>query len=354
MTHSSMPQSLPAPLRSLLRDPLAIAVLASIGVHGLLWAGLPYLPSLQSRPTEAEIQREVGLVELSPEELSRVPQAASQSNLPIPAAPLPSAPTGRQPQEFSLRPLPTSPPPSLPSILPPSFYIPPPPRLPLYIPPTAIRPRSTTPTRPVPRSTPTPTTTPTPTPPQASPTPTTSPTPSQEAASPTPTLTPGQDPLPNVREPSETPSQSPTDSPTPTENGTPNADNPNATASPTPSPTTSPTPQPTIADAQRQDRDRIRRLTTPYSEGTVPRSAGDANVTFGRWFLEGSEGRTLDDLRKEEITARYPRDDCSLRQSARVVYGVDVDAEDRIVGDPVLILSSGYPVFDEAALRAVR
>jgi len=122
MSYSTMLQSLPAPLRSLLHEPTYIAAIASVGVHGLLWVVLPHLPLSAGQPTEAEIQRQVGLVELTPEELARVPQFDAQANLPIPNAPLPPADAGRLPQEFSITPLPSSPP----LVLPPSFYIPPP------------------------------------------------------------------------------------------------------------------------------------------------------------------------------------------------------------------------------------
>ncbi|MBD2089021.1 TonB family protein [Microcoleus sp. FACHB-1515] len=353
MTQSSMLQSLPAPLRSILRDPTAIAVLASIGVHGLLWAIFPYLPLAARQPTEAEIQREVGLVELSPEELARVPQFDTQASLPIPAAPLPPADAGRLPQQFSVTPLPTPPAGSL--FPPSSLYVPPSlGRLPQVFTPNRPRVRSTTPTtRQTPRATPTPTPTPTPT---ATPTPTPTPTP---LPPPTPgeTVSEGGTSIDNVPPLAESPTPSPTATPSPNA-GTNNGSGTNS-ESPPESPA-SPTPdrpsQEEIARrrAQEQEARRVARLLTPYPAGSRPTSQGDANRAFGDWFYVGNEGRTLEDLRRAEISVRYPAEACPIRATATVIYGVDVNADDRIVGDPQLLSSSRYPVFDEAALAAVR
>jgi len=57
-----------------LRQPIGLAVLSSIGIHGLLWSVLPVLP-LESKQV-SESQRTVGLIELTPAEQSRLPQFA--------------------------------------------------------------------------------------------------------------------------------------------------------------------------------------------------------------------------------------------------------------------------------------
>jgi len=353
MSYSTMLQSLPAPLRSLLHEPTYIAAIASVGVHGLLWVVLPHLPLSAGQPTEAEIQRQVGLVELTPEELARVPQFDAQTNLPIPNAPLPPADAGRLPQEFSITPLPSSPP----LVLPPSFYIPPPApaaRSPIFIPQTPTRPQSNTPTtRTIPAPIPTPSRSP-----AATPTPTPSPIPRIEQPDTSGTGAIAQAPaLDRLRRPN--PNNTPSTSPSPNSEGNSGeqtdepGSQPSPTATPSPTETSSPQPQDLVA-ANREERDRVRRLITPYPTGSVPRSSGDSNVAFTDWFYEGREGRELEDLLKESITARYPREACQLRRSETVIYGVDVNADDRIVGDPQLLFSSGYPVFDEVALDAVR
>lgn len=57
-----------------LRQPFSLAVLASLGVHTLLWFGLPLLPSSSAKQTE---QRTLNVVELSPlEQAARLPQTS--------------------------------------------------------------------------------------------------------------------------------------------------------------------------------------------------------------------------------------------------------------------------------------
>ncbi len=92
-----------------LRQPPAIALLASLGVHGLLFA---LWPLLQSTPiTEAVERRPVGVVTLTPAEVARLP--ATQS----PLGSDPGAP-GALPPGGSLLPPPTMlPPASLPNLL---------------------------------------------------------------------------------------------------------------------------------------------------------------------------------------------------------------------------------------------
>ena len=110
MTYASLIQTLPETLRS----STSLAALASLGIHGLLWAVLPVL-SFDSSSTTDQSQRTVGLVELTADEQSRLPQAST------PQVTLPPFAT----QSSELPPLP--PPPSLnllpsapqPSVLPP-------------------------------------------------------------------------------------------------------------------------------------------------------------------------------------------------------------------------------------------
>ena len=59
----------------MLRQPFSIAVLASLGVHGLLWVGLPWMT--QADEPAPDNQRSVQVVELSPLEQARLPQTQS-------------------------------------------------------------------------------------------------------------------------------------------------------------------------------------------------------------------------------------------------------------------------------------
>lgn len=61
------------------RTPFAIAIFASLGVHGLLWFGLPYLPNSEAKKTDD--QRAVDVIELSPLEQARLPQSSFYGSL---------------------------------------------------------------------------------------------------------------------------------------------------------------------------------------------------------------------------------------------------------------------------------
>jgi hypothetical protein len=112
MSYASILQTLPESWRS----SGGLAALASLGVHGLLFIVLP-LVSLDSQ--DVQLHRTVGIVELTPEEQSRLPQYPQQT-LPSPAADqseLPPLPSSQAFQSDVLPPLPA----------PPSFLPPPPP-----------------------------------------------------------------------------------------------------------------------------------------------------------------------------------------------------------------------------------
>ncbi len=76
-----------------------VALLGSLGIHGLLWVVLPGL-TIDSQTDKSPAQRTIGLVDLSPQEQSRLPQVPSpaDNNLPPFASqltelpPLPPAP----------------------------------------------------------------------------------------------------------------------------------------------------------------------------------------------------------------------------------------------------------------------
>lgn len=59
-----------------------LAILGSLGIHGLLWAVLPGLPLNQA--AKSPTQRTVGLVQLTPEEQSRLPQTPNPADTALP------------------------------------------------------------------------------------------------------------------------------------------------------------------------------------------------------------------------------------------------------------------------------
>jgi outer membrane biosynthesis protein TonB len=326
MSYPTLIQSFPSPLRAVLQDPIAIAAIASVGIHGLLWVVLPRLDFSAAAPREPDLQRQVGLIELTPQEQSRLPQFGD-STLPlsIDSLPLPSAPsTGQLPDLFSLAPLPIPQPIPYP---PASFYIPP-----VNLTQPRIYTVPTTPRRSIPRSTtltPAPTLTPTPTP----------------SSTPTPPIA-----LTDILRRNELPEQL---------NGRTTARIPNLQP-PSPSPTnqaavlpTSPTltPQERLLAENRQLREEYRQLRRSYSlQGTTEE---DARQSFVTWYRE--LGKELDGNPPiEQITAPYPRAACLLRRSTAAIYGVVINSNSEIVGEPRLLQSSGYPIFNREALEAVK
>ncbi len=103
---SSAVSTLPQNLLSLLRQPTGLAVVASLGLHGLVWASSPFLKFDDSTATGPLT---VGVVKLTPEELSRLPQdAASQFNSTLtPLTPDNSGLAGTLPPIPALPPPPT-------------------------------------------------------------------------------------------------------------------------------------------------------------------------------------------------------------------------------------------------------
>ncbi|MGI0485651.1 hypothetical protein ACN4EK_09465 [Pantanalinema rosaneae CENA516] len=75
-----------------IRQPTTIALVASLGVHGLFLAGLPFLSSVQSK--QPQEQETVQLIELSPAEQSRLPSAALSQAFPAPMV-TPQTPTSQ-------------------------------------------------------------------------------------------------------------------------------------------------------------------------------------------------------------------------------------------------------------------
>jgi len=122
MSYASLIKTLPTPLR----QPIGLAALGSLGIHGLLWTILPVLP-LKSKPLAAQQPQTVGVVELTPSEQSRLPQVApspsAQQPSDLPPLPLESMPPPLPPESSVLPPLPPS---SVPPPLPPESSVLPP------------------------------------------------------------------------------------------------------------------------------------------------------------------------------------------------------------------------------------
>lgn len=78
MASSSSAKQLPPAVRQVLQQPTAVSAIASFGVHLLLFAVLPILPYAAFTEDEPEIRRSVEVVELTPEEQSRLPEFSNE------------------------------------------------------------------------------------------------------------------------------------------------------------------------------------------------------------------------------------------------------------------------------------
>ncbi|HEY9648096.1 MAG TPA: energy transducer TonB [Chroococcidiopsis sp.] len=343
MSHRKLIRSFITTVRQNWRQPSWIAVFVSVGIHAVLGIVLPILPSSSKELEEPEIPKSVGLLELSPQEQSRLPDFS------VPTVSPPPLSSSNDSDLYSLSPLPnrSDPVPNSPYTYPfqdltriyPSPYG------------GATRRQSRTgnqgrnqgrnqPPPPPPTPTPTPTATPTPTPtPTSTPTPTPTPTPTVTPSVTGTTRSDALDGLQGTRSPG---SSSPVPSSTPS--SAPPATNPPA-GSPSPSPGSNP-----------PDADSQRELYAYNEAGTGELEAG--NRATG-WFAE-QRGRTWDGQNRPpgaEIVVNIPPEACAEtieNLDQRIAwFGAVVDADGKLKGDPQLLRSSGYAGLNQKAQEAI-
>ncbi|HHP7243796.1 MAG TPA: hypothetical protein ACFE0H_03835, partial [Elainellaceae cyanobacterium] len=157
MSYPSLLQSLPSNVRQMTQQPYWWPAVASLGFHALFLAALPFIPLSFSDASEPDIRRSVPMVELTPDELGRLPNAStSEPALP----PIPDDDFYSFNNDFDSFSNPELDSPAKPNyqspFLPPIPYIPPPPifNIPLPSSPPATAPPAT-PT-PTPQAQPTP------------------------------------------------------------------------------------------------------------------------------------------------------------------------------------------------------
>lgn len=300
------------------RTPSAAATLASLGLHGLILVALPFLAGIGLSADEPEIRRPVPVVELTPEEQSRLPDFALSPPLELPSSSqaLPNnnlLKTPATPNFSSSVPAPSSP----------SLLAPP---VPLFVPPP-LPPITQIPSFSIPF-------------------PTLSSRPARPAA---------------PAEPSPKPTQSPSASPSPSPGANALEANPSPTVAVEPGPETpaaSPEASPTARTQEQIREDLIARqqeLRALYTYNATGTTVEDANVSFANWFYQtlGKKDEDYDKLQQGKMTLSYPRMACPLKQTRSAVVGVVVDAENKIVAEPKVIQSSGYALFNQEALKAV-
>ncbi|MBI4780203.1 MAG: hypothetical protein HY785_02650 [Oscillatoriophycideae cyanobacterium NC_groundwater_1537_Pr4_S-0.65um_50_18] len=322
-------KALPSTLYRLSQNSSAIAAMASLGVHALMFALLPLLPSAVLDTGEPEIKQSVEVVELTPTEESRLPEISNSliELPPIAQQPLPSQ------FNYSLNPLPD------PSTL----------ELPPYTgyPSTStssdpirdfLRQYSTAEPLPVSPYPPAP--------------PSTPPAPSQPAI---PSSTPTGD------RPQPSPSASP-NSP----QATPSTPSSTAAAQPETS-----QPQPRSIDEIRQAQtDRIRQRREEISQlatddtgignGAISANLSTWSEVAGAW-LDGDAQKFNQINFKEpiEVEAVYPEAACPLQADLPAEQlpwvGVLVDADGKVVNEtgkrPQILRGSKYRIFNRQAIE---
>lgn len=364
------------PSSSFFSQPSTLATLASLGIHGLVFA---FLPLFSSGTSSAETQppEPVAVVELTPEQQQRLPDLERSPRSLLPSSPLnsgsfgltPPPPNGdlfpgagsfSSPSASRVAPSPISPGgligrrPSISSGFPTTRSIPG----------SVPVPRTVTPSAPSQPPQPQPTTpnTTTPTDPLATGTIGTSgripalddliarsrlPQSSEETNGTAEDLTPAT--------PSASPSPSaPETSPSPdVETSDPGAENANpngevaASPSPSPSPATG-----TVAAEYAQ----LRELYTYNPDNT---SGEAASQNMEAWLAslppEISEGEDLNINEPIDLTIEYPLDSCLPGEEPRnASIGVVADANGELLAEPQLLRSTGYKGLNEEALSAVQ
>lgn len=282
--------------------PTSVALIASVILHLLVYRfGLPNL-SFNNNPTK----REVSVVELTPEQQSRLPNLYPEfyrepeipevDNLPTdtdsPAPPF-ALPPSLTP---GIEGFPNLPPVSIP--LPPEFDIPPLPPIPntnIELPP--IGDVSTLP-----------------------------PPPSAESF-----------------EPPETQSETPPDpsEPPPEEKPEPSAPPPEATSEPEPPPEPEPSPQEIAAQRQQNLQQEVSSISSSLQKQSAATTNEDARKNYVAW-LNRVKAIAPENI---EIEGTYPRDACIRKLEGTSTFGVVVDAKGQVVASD-LLKGAEYPVFD--------
>jgi hypothetical protein len=326
----------------ILKTPAAIAVIASVGIHGLLGVSLPVLSSKDAAVDSH--QKTTKLIDLTPSEQSRLPQSTSAITFPPLQNVLPNSTTLPDPLSGNLfKPLPD-------------------PSLNLFSPPNT----STTPnTRPS-TSTRTSTTTTT----------TTTTTPTYDFSryflgTPLPALTPGQ---PLVTPPTPTPTPSPQSDPTQGATNTPlppgaTGPTPTTTPSPGPTPAATPTATPGLAqiEAERKARALLAYQITAQMQafqtpgGAPSDSPEDILTRYNTWrsAIIRTGAASMEDLQRESVayTKLYPDDRAVTTLPCQtdgcddksVIFVVAIAPDGKLLGYPGITKATGDKALDKAA-----
>lgn len=351
-------------MRQLLQQPTAISAIASLGVHVLLFAVLPILPYAAFTESEPEIRQSVEVVELTPEEQSRLPEFSTDQPIDLPPLFQDSFPPG------SLPPLPipdpsTTPPPADDLFSDPLFNTP----LPNFSFP--IFPQTVPVPPPVAQQPPVPETKPPEQPPTTLPEEAETPAPEAEETPRRITLSPGGLPiLPEASEDTETPSERlnpPRGDDRVAANRDSAAEN-TETDEPAPEATVPPArSDEEIVAALRQDVEArrqeiaIQRQLAYNPARTSEDPSYNPGSAWTQWMQDLQEaGINLSNagensqFPKTAIELPFPQAACEVVQkTVSVDIGVVIDAEGKPVGSFTVLRSSGYEFFNNVAGESI-
>ncbi|WP_416676486.1 hypothetical protein [Egbenema bharatensis] len=338
MAPSTWANDFSATMRHTLKQPLAVSAILSLGAHIVLFATLPFLSNAAFSDAEPEIRRAVDLIELTPEEQSRLPDMSTpitlpplfqdslpdMSLLPVPDPTIPPPP----PRGFLSEPLfPRS------FSTPGTFQIPAVPPVPPPAPATPVQPQPPAP--PV----------------------------NAEAEA----ETSGEDTLPNVNLRRGRPLEDLLNGEIAVDSETEASENPQAAAPVEPPPVRS--DEEIIAALQqdvraRQERIRAQQLLSYNPQGTAQDPNYDAGLSWFAWMesLIDEFGVDLSSVNPESnqfeqttIAAQFPSEACGyINQTLSADYGVVVDQAGMPIEESLALLrNSGYGLLDVRGTAAV-
>lgn len=293
-----------------LRQPLALAVLASLGAHALLAVSMPMWSASGEKKPDT---RSVPIVELSPLEQARLPQ----TDLPKSLSPLPKT-TNKSSKTKPADPLgtvgilgaPADPSPPDATAL---YQIPPQPSVPF----SGLSATSSLPKRSTPKKV----------------------EPSQETEKPSSSA-------------KEDEAEKNTNSETSKEAATSNAPSTQARDLAGKSPEE-------LAKGQAAEAKKLATLFAFNAENTSEEDFQKNAVNFSNYAVDLSEGNLQEDWKKlEAVKAPYPKQACQFKHDDQAVkgepwFGVIVKPDGTIAAKPILLKSSGFKGLDEAAAEFV-
>ncbi|NEQ96895.1 MAG: hypothetical protein F6K30_09245 [Cyanothece sp. SIO2G6] len=351
MYQSSQPRSFTNQLNEWVQQPIFFAAIASLGLHGVLFAALP---SFSPTPISDDSQRTVPVVELGTEDINRLPSFVDLDTPNVPQAVVPYDPyefasplassDGLDSLEQLLNDLDTNPSSSPSSD---DFLIPQPTPLPAPISPPS--PLSSSWPFGLPRPNPRPTPIPTPTPAQPTPVPNSSESNSSELDN--------NELDNNESDNNESDRTTSQDGSNAEDSGTTSteaeAGSNQVAATPT---ATESAPSASLEETQASLTE-LFQYTGPTDTEALEKAFNTARENWNKLIVERPDITATDETYDIFITAEYPKFACLLQtDDIDVMIAVFVDATNQILEmpEPIYLLRSWRPWFDDEALKLIK